>query len=53
MEGDSVYRCTECGKTHPSFDEAAQCHYGIGGVEVVMTPDEKLDFDHGFNEANS
>lgn len=32
------YRCTECDAVHDSFDAAAACHYGIGGVEEVESP---------------
>jgi hypothetical protein len=29
------YRCTECDETFDDFDDAAQCHWGIGGVVEV------------------
>jgi hypothetical protein len=31
------YQCTECDETHATFDAAAQCHWGIGGVIEVPT----------------
>jgi hypothetical protein len=31
----TIYRCTECDAEYKSFDKAARCHWGIGGVEEV------------------
>jgi hypothetical protein len=32
-----LYQCTECDETFADFDAAAQCHWGIGGVEQITT----------------
>jgi hypothetical protein len=29
------YQCTECDRTYDSFDDAAHCCWGIGGVQEV------------------
>jgi hypothetical protein len=31
------WQCTECDTVFDDFDEAARCHWGIGGVEQVVT----------------
>lgn len=31
------YQCTECDEVHDTFQEAANCHFGIGGVQEVIT----------------
>lgn len=33
-----MFRCTECDRTYPTFDSAAHCHFGIGGVEEGLDP---------------
>jgi hypothetical protein len=35
MDTITMYQCTECDATYPTFDAAAQCHFGIGGVVEV------------------
>lgn len=37
----TTYRCTECDTDHKTFDKAAKCHWGIGGVEEVETLSNK------------
>lgn len=31
------YECTECDERHDTFDAAAQCCWGIGGVVEITT----------------
>lgn len=35
-----MYICTECDSEFKTFDNAARCHYGIGGV---VTQDEYIE----------
>lgn len=35
------WRCTECDATYPTFEAAARCHWGIGGVEEVPVSTER------------
>lgn len=32
------FQCTECDEVHDRFDDAARCHWGIGGVIEVEDP---------------
>jgi hypothetical protein len=36
------WQCTECDTIHDDFEAAAQCHWGIGGVEP------KFDSNHWY-----
>ena len=43
------YRCTECDDTFDDFDDAAQCHWGIGGVvDVEDDEDEPVEDEPTF-----
>jgi len=39
------FRCTECETTHKTFNAAAQCHWGIGGVEEVTAEEAVAEYE--------